>query len=85
MGKLMKGGISYGGVAEVDVSNEPVILTVTEMPNNPRNGMTVMYEGPDAADFLNGHMYQYSQADGEWVEMKVVTPIPLSEIQSLFE
>lgn len=85
MGKLMKGGISYGGVADVDISNEPVVLTVFEAPSNPHDGMTILYKGPDTINFINGHIYQYSESDTEWVEMETVESITISEIHNLFE
>ena len=67
MGKLMKGGISYGGVADIDITKEDVVLIMGEMPSNPRDGMTILYEGDTTQDFTNGHVYQYSEEDAEWM------------------
>lgn len=85
MGKLMKGGISYGGVADIDISNEPVVLTMGEMPSNPHDGMTVLYQGEDTLDFTQNHTYQYSETDSEWVDITTAKSIPLADIDVLFD
>lgn len=85
MGKLMKGGIPYGGVADIDITKEDVVLTMGEIPSNPRDGMTILYEGDTTQDFTNGHVYQYSEEDSEWLDILSVKSIPTEEIESLFE
>lgn len=85
MGKMMKGGISYGGTADIDLSNENVVLTVGEMPSTPRDGMTVLYEGDDTLDFKNGHIYQYSETDSEWLDITSINSIPMATIDEMFD
>ena len=84
MGKLMKGGVSYGGVADIDISNEPVVLTVTEIPSNPHDGMTVLYNVDDNSGFIKGQIYQYSETDEEWVEINT-SSIPIADVSALFD
>ena len=86
MGKLMKGGISYGGVADIDILNEPVVLTMEEIPSNPSDGMTILFEGESTASFIKGHIYQYSATESEWVELTgAVDSIPIADVQDLFD
>lgn len=85
MGKLMKGGISYGGVTDIDITNENVVLTVTEEPENPHDGMTILYEGLDTEDFIAGRIYQYSETDNEWLALQTFDSIPNSAINELFD
>ena len=81
----MKGGVPYGGVADIDLSNENVVLTVGEMPSTPRDGMTVLYEGDDTSNFNNGHIYQYSETDSEWLDITSIDSIPIATINELFD
>lgn len=81
----MKGGVPYGGVADIDITKEDVVLTMGEMPSAPRNGMTVLYEGDDTLDFKNGHIYQYSKTDSEWLDITSIDSIPIATIHELFD
>lgn len=85
MGKLMKGGISYGGVADIDITNEPIILTVGEIPSDPHDGMTVLYQGENTLDFTQNHIYQYSETDEEWIDITTAKSISLADIDVLFD
>ena len=85
MGKLMKGGIPYGGVADIDITNEDVVLTMGEIPSNPHDGMTVLYQGEDTLNFTNSHIYQYSETESEWTDVTPIDSITSAEIDVLFD
>lgn len=85
MGKLMKGGISYGGVADINIDKENVVLTVEEMPSEPHEGMTVLYESEDSSGYIEGHIYRYSETDTQWIDILSVESIPTDEVNSLFD